>query len=92
MIIKVRNKLYDSNKETIGIRLNNAELARFAYHYLRSNPPETVIILNGTRKDDSLDDALVTSAESKKFVNDLETYLKKNYPTTYKKVSSMEIA
>lgn len=92
MIIKVRKKLYDSNKESIAIRLTNDEIARIVHNYLFRNPPELIALLNGTRRDDNTDDALMTSAEMKSFLKDLEAYLKKTYPENYKKPSSVEIA
>ena len=90
MIIQIRNKLYDSMKETIGMRLTNREIAMITHHYISNNPPECIFVLNGSRKDTSCDDALLTSAESQQFIKRLKNFLKKNYPET-KKLSGVEI-
>jgi len=92
MIIQIKNKLHDSMKESIGIRLTNQEMAKIVHHYLYTNPSETVFLLNGNRNDNDPEDALLTGAEAKQFIGRLEKYLEKEYPNTHKKISSIEVA
>jgi len=92
MIVQIKNKLYDSMNETICIQLTNRELAMITHNYITKNSPETILVLNGKRKDTSMKDALLTTADAKQFIKRLEKYLLKKYPEKYKSINSVEVA
>jgi hypothetical protein len=91
MIIKIRKKIYDSNKESIGMYLNNDELAKLTHHYLYTNPKECVLIFNGTRREDRIEDYEKTRCEGVIFAKEVNKYVMKKNPKL-KPLSSVEVA